>query len=221
MLPLGGRELMGANNFTFEESTHSYRIEGGVIVPSTTQVLKRAGLVSFDQVQAEVLERASARGTAVHKITEFIDLNLADCKEQDIDFAPIAEEYQPYVRAWMKFKHESDVKILEVEKQIIAEVNGMPYGMTFDRVAILNGREAVLEIKTSASLEDWWGLQLASYDSGLPQCENQLHRDRYAVQLQRSGNYRLCPYTDEGEYDAFTWALALTWWMLNHKYKLN
>jgi hypothetical protein len=97
----------------------------------------------------------------------------------------------------------------------------MPFGMKYDRRAIVNGRESILEIKTCAQKSDHWGLQLASYDMGVGQCPNQLRRDRYGVQLRPDRQYRLWPFADNGDYEAFTWALALTWWQLNHKYQLD
>lgn len=205
--------------FTFSEALHQYTRSDGLVVPSATQVLRRTGWISFEDVQKDVLERASQRGTAVHAITEFLDTEFAGVPEEELDLAPVDPEYLPYVQAWLKFKRECDVKILDVEQQSIVTLNGMPYGMKYDRLASVNGREAILEIKTSAQKAEWWGCQTAAYDSGLPQCPNQLHRDRYAVQLKSDGQYRLWPFTDEQDYQAWTWMLALAWYMKKKGYE--
>lgn len=205
---------MATHTFLFDEAAHVYRMENGLRVPSTTQVLKRAGLVSFDQVAEDVLERKSALGTAVHACTQYLD-------EGDLDYDTLQPEWLPYVSAWDRFKAESEVKLLAIEERRVADVNGMFYGMTFDRLAIVTGRESVLDIKTSASKSAWWGDQLASYDLGLPPCTSQERRDRYAVQLKPDGSYRLWPFTDPIDYDAWTWALALTWVMLNRGYQID
>jgi hypothetical protein len=207
--------------FTFDEARHLYIRSDGVVIPSTTQVLKQTGWANYDDIQSDILERASARGTAVHAITEFIDTEMAGVPEEEIDLSPINAEYLPYVLQWLQFKRECDVQILDVEQQAIGTINGMPVGRKYDRRAIVNGRESVLEIKTGESKYAWWGLQLAGYDSTMPQCPNQLHRDRYAVQLRKNSTYQMHKYEDEGDYQAFAWSLAVVWLQLNRGYKLN
>lgn len=213
---------MASTPFYFDEATHRYtRSADGLVVPSATQVLTRVGLASYDQIKADVLERASVRGTAVHQITEFLDTEFAGVPESEIDLTPVSPEYLPYVQAWLKFKRECDVRIIGVEQQFLADLNGMPFGMKYDVLGEVNGRAAVLEKKTCSSESSHWGIQLAAYDLGVGQCPTQLRRDRYAVQLRKDGNYRLWPYKDEGDYNAFSWALALCWWQLNHGYKFD
>lgn len=214
--------MVSQATFTFDEAKHEYTLPSGLVIPSTTQVLRRVNLVSFEHVRADVLENKRGLGKAVHKITEFLDVEMADVPRDEIEFESITPvDAQPRCRAWEKFKRESKVEILGVEIQMVGEVNGMPYGMTPDRIAIVNGREAVLDIKNSEQKQEWEGIQLASYDMGLPPTESQLHRDRYSVHLRADGSYRLVPFTDEGDYDMWQWALALTWGMLNRKYKLE
>jgi hypothetical protein len=209
-----GGGTMNFAAFTFEESTHTYRLDSGLVVPSTTQILKRCGLVSYEQVQRDVLENKRHLGEVVHIATSYLDDN-------DLDLESLPQQAHGYVEAWERFKRECNVHIVASESRSLGSFNDMPYGMTFDRLAVVNGREAVLELKCSAQKEKWWGLQLASYDIGLGSPESQLHRDRYAVHLKPYGKYRLEPFTDETEYDVFTWALAMTWWMLNNGYSLD
>ena len=54
---------------TFQEDGHIYRIDG-IERPSTTQIIKAAGLSDFSMVRADVLERARLWGNAVHKMAE-------------------------------------------------------------------------------------------------------------------------------------------------------
>ncbi len=207
--------------FTFDEQRHLYRRADGLIIPSITQVLKQTGWANYDDIRVDILERASERGTAVHAITEFLDTEMAGVPEEEIDLSPVNPEYLPYVRAWLNFKADCDVQILDVEQQAIGNINGMPVGRKYDRRAIVAGREAVLEIKTGESRYPWWGLQLAGYDSTTPQCPNQLHRERYAVQLRKSATYQMHHFTDEGDYQAFAWSLAVVWMQLNRGYNLD
>ena len=201
-------------NGTFDYDGHIYRDARGNRVPSVTQTLKRTGLVSYEQVQADILENRRNLGEIVHRDTAEIDTG-------EISFSPTRKDAQPYVNAWKKFLRESNVKILGIEVADIATVNGMPYGYTFDRVAIVNGREAILELKTSATKEHWWGVQAAGYDLALPQCSSQLHRDRYVIQLRDDEQYRMWKYDDESDYLIFQFALATCWWCMNHGYSID
>lgn len=220
--PAEESKLSAAYTFTFDEAGHRYTRSDGLIVPSTTQVLKLTGWVNFDDVRAEILERASERGTAVHAITEYLDTEMDGVPEDEIDFSPMNPAYVPYVKAWLKFKRESAVAILDVEQQAIGTINGMPVGRKYDRRAIVNGRESVLELKTGdGSKAEWWGLQLGAYDLTMVQCPTQLRRDRYAVQLRSDATYRLHPFTDEGDYQSFTYSLAVVWSQLNKGYKFD
>jgi hypothetical protein len=201
-------------NGTFDADGHVYRDAKGNRVPSVTQILKRTGLVSYDQVQADILENRRNLGEIVHRDTQELDTG-------ELSFSATRKDAQPYVNAWKKFKRECNVQILESEVAEVVAYNAMPFGMTTDRHAIVNGREAVLEIKTSKAREHWWGLQLAGYDLGMGQCPAQLYRDRYVIQLREDETYRMWKYDDENDYHAFQWALALTYWMLNRRYSID
>ena len=201
-------------NGTFDYEGHVYRDAKGNRVPSVTQILKRTGLVSYEQVQADILENRRNLGEIVHRDTQELDTG-------EISFSPTRKDAQPYVNAWKKFLRECDVRILAIEWAEVVAYNAMPFGMTFDRLAVVNGREAVLEIKTSSVKEAWWGVQTAAYDIGLGQCASQLYRDRYVVQLRDDETYRLWKYSEESDYWAFQFALSLCWWMLNKGYSLE
>lgn len=207
--------------FHFDEANHRYTRADGLYVPSVTQILKRVGFADYSQVQADVLERASIRGTAVHKVTEFLDVEMDGVPESEIDLSPVNPEYVPYVQAWLRFKRESGVQILDTEQQCVSELNGMPFGMKYDTLALVNGREALLEKKTCSQEYAYWGIQLAGYELGLPQCKTQLRRNRYAVALRDDASYRVYTYNNEADYQAFEWSLAICWMQLNRGAKFE
>lgn len=204
---------MSTASLQFDQATHAYFKEG-LRIPSVTQVLKMSGWVSFEGIAKDVLENKRGIGEAVHKCAQYFD-------EGDLEESTVLPEWAGYLDAWKKFVRESQVQILGTEQKHLGTVNGMPYGMTYDRLAIVDGEESLLELKTCAAKEDYWGLQLAGYDLGLPQCKDALRRKRYAVQLKKDGNYRLWPFEDAMDYDGFTWSLAITWLQLNRGYKLE
>src|SRR5436309_1252497 len=86
-------------NGTFDYEGHIYRDARGNRVPSVTQILKRTGLVSYDQVQADILENRRNLGEIVHRDTQELDTG-------EISFSPTRKDAQPYVNAWKKFLHE-------------------------------------------------------------------------------------------------------------------
>ena len=197
----------------FDEAQHAY-YKDGLRIPSVTQVLKMSGWVDFSMIAKDVLENKRGIGEAVHLCAQYHD-------DGDLDESTLLPAWVPYFEAWKKFRRESQVDILGTEQQSIGTINGMPYGMRYDRLAIVDGEESLLEIKCCAQKEDYWGLQLAGYDLGLPQCKTALRRKRYAVQLKPDATYRLWPFEDASDYDGFTWSLAVTWLQLNRGYKLE
>ena len=55
----------------FDEATHTYTNEAGKVLISVTQLLRKHGLApDYSAVQSDVLERASERGTLIHKEIE-------------------------------------------------------------------------------------------------------------------------------------------------------
>lgn len=205
---------MSTAGFTFDPVTHAYTSDAGLRIPSTTQALKMSGWVDFGMIAKDVLENKRGIGEAVHKCAQYFD-------EGDLDESTVLPEWAGYLDGWKKFVRESKVNILGTEQRSVGAINGMPFGMTYDRLAIVDGEESLLELKCCANKETYWGLQLASYDMGLPQCATALKRRRYAIQLKKDGDYRLWPFDDLSDYEAFTYSLAVTWSQLNRGYKLE
>lgn len=204
---------MSTAGVIFDSATHAY-YKDGLRVPSNTQILKMAGWVSFEGIAKDVLENKRGIGAAVHACSQFYD-------EGDLDESTVLPSWSGYLEAWKKFRRESQVDILGTEQRSVGIVNGMPYGLQYDRLAIVDDEESLLELKCCASKEVYWGIQLAGYDLGLPQCATAIRRKRYAVQLKPDATYRLWPFDDPSDYEAFTYSLAVTWSQLNRGYKLE
>src|SRR5512135_2118575 len=93
---------------TFDAEKHEYRYDGRV-VPSVTQVLDVVGRFKYwDSIE---MQEARERGTAVHLITHLYDMD-------ELDPDSVDEIYQPYLNAYIKFKRESGIVILESEQQV-------------------------------------------------------------------------------------------------------
>lgn len=185
---------MGAStgNLTFDSDTHTYFFNGKR-VKSVTQIL--AAVTDFSMVQKETLEWKRQLGTAVHLATELYDQN-------DLDFSSIDKNVEPYLDAWAVFKADSGIEILEVEQRIFHPV--MMYAGTLDRIGLINGEVAVLDIKTSSTLSKTVGMQLAAYQEAIGAINNKKRPiARYAVQLKADGTYRLQKYEDKRDFMNF------------------
>jgi hypothetical protein len=164
---------------------------------SVTGILKAEGFIDtqwFDEYSA-------TRGTYVHKACELSD--LGELEEAELDPVLI-----PYVSAWQKFMKESGFQITEMEIRIVSpeyQFTGKP-----DRIGILNGCPAIIDLKTGA-LQPWTALQLAGYEI----LKRSPHK-RFGVQLKDDGNYKLTEFKDRQDRGVFLAALACYQWKHNN-----
>ena len=86
---------------TFDEATHTYRVDGRV-VPSVTQILKAVYPDVYAGIPAHVLDRKARLGTAVHKA---IELELLG----KLDYQSIHPEVQPYFWSWMQWWEDQHI----------------------------------------------------------------------------------------------------------------
>lgn len=200
---------MSAATFTFDEASHLYRDDAGAVVLSTTQVLKSAGMISFDGVPPSILEHKRQLGSLVHKVTEMWERgeNLA---EYDIP-----DEVWPYFQGYVAFRNDCNFAPELIEHQTLAELHGMKWGMTLDRMGTIDGVPHVIELKCGAK-HPAHGVQLASYDTGLN------GREKYARASVQLGpdfprGYKVHIWEDSSDYQVWIAALAVSLWKHNNK----
>lgn len=195
----------------FFEESHCYKTNGGVMVPSVTQVIKETRLASYDQIDQDILENRRALGAYVHKCTHYVD-------ENDLDRQSVNPRALPYLNAWERFIRDGHFETEMIEQHLIEEICGRPLGGTPDRVGKLEGVPSVLDIKISRTRERWWGCQLAGYCLILCAGDVELARlrSRKVVQLREDETYRVWEYEDPGDFDAIQWATALVWFKRNN-----
>jgi hypothetical protein len=208
--------------FQFDEATHSYTQEGHSI-PSCTRVLDHAGLVSYDQVRQDILERKSRIGTIVHLATQYYDRDTLDWdsfSDSDID-----QENKRRVEAWARFRLDTNFAPTHIEERYVTTVNGMLYGLTVDLVGLIGGRETILDIKTSVSAMPWYAIQTAGYAMGVPGHASPramfINRRRMIVQLFPDGRYKKHDFTEMADADVFLSCLHISHWKLNKGLKLK
>lgn len=186
---------------TFDQASHTY-FWNGKPVPGVTSILQ--ALHSFDGVPAGVLEAAQDRGTAVHLCCEYLDKGILD--EESIDPAITG-----YVDAWRLFTAEMRPVWSHIEAQVYHQV--MRYAGTVDRVGQLQGREFVLDIKTSIASHPVWGLQTAAYGHALGKQD----AARATVQLRADGTYRLIEWKDTADWPTFVSLITINNFLQKHR----
>lgn len=80
------------NHLTFDEATHTYRVDGRV-VSSVTQILASVYKDVYAGIPAAILERKSRLGTAVHRAIELWLKGL-------LDVDTLHQEVLPYFECW-------------------------------------------------------------------------------------------------------------------------
>lgn len=192
---------------TFDAEHHLYFFDGHP-VPGVTTLLKP--LYDFQFVKEEVMEEASARGTAVHRACELYDAD-------DLDEASLDPMLRPYLDAWVKFRHETGFVPRLNEKQVFHPL--LRYAGTLDKEGDLGSAPTVIDIKSTASLSPVIGIQLAAYVEALkaaPKYAGPKKLARAAVQLKSDGNYKLKHYTDSTDLSAFVGLVNVFHWCDKH-----
>lgn len=172
----------------FDPTAHRYMLNGEQL-PSVTQVLKHAGLVSYAQIPQDVLAKASHRGKWVHAKCQAID--------EGLPLEGMPPEYQPWVDAYLRFKRETGF-ILELNEHRAWHKKDL-YAGTMDRTGILpllGQHRWLLDFKTGIYL-DGHRYQLAAYAALLR--EPRLYK-RAILQLCGDGTYKLHPHP-KGDFD--------------------
>lgn len=193
------------STLAFDEAAHEYRLDGRRL-PSVTQVL--APLVDFSMVPKDVLARAQALGTAVHRMTELYD-------NDDLDEDSLSDELRPYLGGWRKFRAECQFEPVTIEHRMSHPI--FRYAGTSDRTGVIKGRLAVLDIKKMMVLGAHIGPQLAAYEK-LHQSEGLQVLDRFALGLRPDGTYRLQPFTDPLDWQCFLSHLTIRNWKTKHEH---
>jgi hypothetical protein len=200
---------------TFDEAAHMYHWDGKP-VPNVTRII--APLTDYSHIPAEALERARQQGQHVHKMVEL------DCKN-DLDFANLPEWMRGHYAAWRLFVDETGFQCFSSEHKVYHPRLG--YAGTLDLAGLMpklktSKKPAVIDVKRSFYAGPAIGLQTVAYAeawnlsraAGL--AENPKLEERYALQLNANGTYRLQPFVDRDDSAAFLACLQQLRWKEKH-----
>lgn len=174
------------DGLTFHDPSHTYRL-GGKVLPSVTQIIKNMGLgVDYSAVPPDVLRRAAARGSEVHRLTALMDRGEFDA---NTEFDPALE---PYLDAWAKYRASAEWEFILIEEPLASEADAT--AGTVDRFGLRQGRPSILDIKCALSYHRSYELQVnGGYRSllianGIIK-EREDVVDRIIIQLKRDGTF--------------------------------
>ena len=139
-------------NLTYNDSNHEYKLDG-MIIPSVTQVLKGAGLVSLDFVNEQLLEEKADLGKKVHLTTELYDNGTLDLDE-------LHPTLKAYLDSWIKFKEDFHFISTAIELQLFHKL--YRYAGRIDRVGLANGVLTLIDIKSGIHTKTH-AIQTAAY----------------------------------------------------------
>src|SRR5882724_6992190 len=195
---------------TFIEATHEYFLDGEPLL-SVSRVLELAGIhapVFYDEATANL---AAQRGTALHRATELLELGT-------LDWATVDPIVLPYVRCYERFLREYSLFQVDAREQRVYH-STLRYGTTLDRSGVLSAEPSIVELKTSAKVEPWMGVQLAFHAMADRRADdtpmNRRHYQRVVLHLQPDTvrQYHLVPFNDPADFAAAEHAVGLARWV--------
>ena len=185
---------------TFRESDHTYW-NGKIYVPSVSEILNLA--YPFKAViSPEDLELARLFGNAVHKASQYADMDVLDPKSVD-------KAITPWLDDWSKFRADTGAQVMETEKLVYS--NTYRVAGTLDRLLLIGGKIVLVDIKTGTKNSKRNLVQIAGYEI-LASEEMGIKIDRRII-VQLTGNgYKIHePKKRENEEEIFR-GLARQYW---------
>ena len=164
----------------FYDDTHRYTVDGEE-VPSVSELTRFLTREVYTDTPQFFMDGAAARGTLVHKATEAIDeYGKVECPD----------DISPYVQAYVSFLHDKKPEYHRIEWPVC---NHKLYAGTVDRYGVLDGKNVILDIKTTANIT---GMHKVLYRAQL-----NLYRlaveieapveELWILQLKKDGTYKL------------------------------
>ena len=162
----------------FDEKTHIYTVYGKE-VPSVTQILREVFPTKYDGIPPEILEKKAKYGTDLHKYIETIEK-----KKPKKPLAYIKKYFNPDIyqeeslKQYLKIKEENNIKVIANEKMVMY---GLYYCGTLDMLAKVKGKKAIIDIKTTAELDEVY----VSYQNSLYEMANGKVDELYCLWLPK------------------------------------
>lgn len=186
---------------TFDEKSHTYRVDGR-IWPSVTQCLDRYAGLEF--VDREVLRRAAEFGNHVHAACHLFN-------EERLDWATLDPALVGHVQGWQRFLEETGAVVLSSEALVVSRRHG--FCGKLDSRCAWGRTNRLVDIKSTSTLPRTVGPQTAGYAEAWHEMTGERLRDRYCVHLVGNGKYVVHALKDPRDWQIFKAALVVHQWM--------
>jgi len=195
------------NNLTLDEN-HIYHLNG-VVIPGYSEIASAMGITNFSGISERVMEAARNFGSAGHYATRLWDEKRLDESTLSAPLIPCLEEYKNFL---IDFK----VEIIPgyIEKPICSTI--YRYGVTPDRVCVINGELSILELKFVESMSKATELQTAAQKLAAEEFYKIKIKRRYGLQIPQKGKAKIYPYTNKSDEQTWIAALSLYNWRVKN-----
>lgn len=162
---------------TFNEATHTYRLNGSVI-PSVTQLMKPLSELKYGAVPEMTLKQAANKGTIVHAgIETWLAYGIDD----------VPPELSGYYNAFKEWWNLRKPVLIASEAKIYHKL--LQYAGTLDLIVLLDGVLTLVDVKTTYNLEkQMCGIQLEGYNQALASHGIQIQGKRI-LHLKKDGTW--------------------------------
>lgn len=128
--------------FDFDEETHTYKVDGSIIVPSVSEIIATVFGNKFAKVNPEVLARAAKKGSLIHK--QILDTIISGKTEG------FSKDYIAAIE-WLKIYNSSYPDVVAPEQRLFCRNDVMEFGCTIDNFWL--GRAKLVDYKTGSRLD--------------------------------------------------------------------
>lgn len=162
-----------SQEINFVADGHRY-IVNGVELPSVSKIMESLSKEKYDNIDAEVLARASKRGTAVHKAVELYETLGIESNDE------LVKDHL------IEYRIAKRLHGIDVQKVELMMTNGLYCG-TVDNISIVGGKLCIVDLKaTSVINTDLLEVQLAGYQQ-LAFDNGYIIEKTYVLHLKKDG----------------------------------
>ena len=170
--------LLNIPELTFEDATHTYRLNGAEI-PSVSRIMEPLSSFEYQGVDDKTLERAANRGTSVHN-------SIKDWLLFGIDTTN--PEYRGYMDGFLDWWEFVKPVLIASEMRVYHKL--FRYGGTVDLLANIDGDITLIDYKTTSRLIDKnCRVQTEGYSQALGS-HGIVVKSKHILHLQSNGKWK-------------------------------
>ena len=172
---------------TFEERTHTYKLEG-VKIPSVTTLMEPLASKVYGPIDKATIAQAANKGTIVHDAIE-------NYLEFGVDDIPV--EYRGYMDSFHGWMEMSKPEIIATERKVYHKL--FRYAGRTDLLCMIGGRLTLVDYKTSYQEQPLLhNIQLEGYARAWDSQGVEIE-DRLILHLKKDGKYMAHHYPKSAE----------------------